>query len=81
MKKYIVLIAIILAVALCAGCVTKDAEASAPPAPERFTVTFDGAVGDGWIQVMHDNELNTTIYRSADGYGYQGIAVISDSDL
>ncbi|MDD4804728.1 MAG: hypothetical protein PHN69_06215 [Candidatus Pacebacteria bacterium] len=66
------------------GCVeVKQQDASAPPAPqERFTVTFSGEVGDqGWVQVMHDNKLNTTIYRCADGYGYQGIAVISDKDL
>ena len=64
------------------GCVeSKEQQAAAPPAQERFTVTYDSAVGDGWIQVMHDNKLNTTVYRCADGYGYQGIAVISDKDL
>ncbi len=65
------------------GCIdnSNEQQAAAPPTHERFTTTFDGAVGDGWIQVTHDNQLNVTIYRSADGYGYQGIAVIADKDL
>ncbi|MDD4008959.1 MAG: hypothetical protein PHQ67_03995 [Fermentimonas sp.] len=64
------------------GCVeNKQQAASATPVQERFTTTYEGATSDGWIMVMHDNKLNTTIYRCADGYGYQGIAVISDKDL
>ncbi len=64
------------------GCITKnDNTTPATPAADRFTVTFDGEVGGAWIQVLHDNELNTTVYRSADGYGWQRIAVISDKDL
>jgi len=64
------------------GCVDRDQQqAVATPAPERFTTTFSGPVDDGWVQVLHDNELNVTVYRTADGYGYQGISVIADKDL
>ena len=81
-KTFSLIFLVFITVFTSIGCVESNQQGvSAPPAQDRFTVTFDGGVGDGFIQVMHDNELNTTIYRTADGCGYQGIAVIADKDL
>jgi len=64
------------------GCVDNgQQQAVATPAQDRFTTTFNGPVDGGWMQVLHDDELNVTVYRTADGYGYQGISVIADKDL
>lgn len=52
--------------------------------PERFTVTYEGAIPydeTKHIRVIHDNELNVTIYQTMGGHGYEYITAISDKDL
>lgn len=51
--------------------------------PGRFTVTYEGSIpyyGEN-IRVIHDNELNVTIYQTMGGHGYEYITAISDKDL
>lgn len=53
-------------------------------APGRFTVTYEGAIRSDelkYIRVIHDNELNVTIYQTMGGHGYEYITAISDKDI
>lgn len=82
MRKGLIVIALLAIIFICSGCVEVAESQQKPPVydPDRFVVEWEGAVSDGWLMVMHDTELNTTVYRTADGYGYQGVAVIADNE-
>jgi len=61
----------------CIGCIDNNVDESNNISTERYTIIHTGnnmVVTDPWI--IHDNELNVTIYTSS-----AGISAIPDSEL
>ncbi|MEN6293883.1 MAG: hypothetical protein ABFD07_17935 [Methanobacterium sp.] len=74
--KYILVFSILLTV-FVAGCVEESKADSG-----RFTTVSEEQLGNGnWVRVIHDNDLNVTIYQAASTYGYQSISAIPDWQL
>ena len=85
MRKVFALCFILLLVSMTMGCVSQEEYEKQQTLDEgnRFDIVCKENLegGSGYVRVIHDNELNVTIYQAADGYGYQSVSAIPDKDL
>ena len=85
MRKVFALCFILLLVSMTMGCVSLETDKYPNDGKEenRFEIVHKENLGggSGYIRVIHDNELNVTIYQAAAGYGYLSVSAIPDKDL
>ena len=93
MKRVFIVFCLSLLVFASLGCIDQEAQEKKMQErmdviensdPERFTITYEirdlGSNGD-CLRVIHDNELNVTIYQTVGGHGYEYISAVPDREL